>query len=138
MQLSRRTLKESGGGKNKTNLFLDSFCKSSVVLVCPRAHLNPRSWFICLDLCMRPSYCCCLYLLMVFLFCITRTNLIRAKGIQISSQPPKRRLNEGTPRKRDGKNNKCVCGELRELLEECDSLNKLMQFHKSGPVGYQV
>lgn len=51
-------------------------------------HNQPQSRFVHLLLCMHPSCLFCCYLLMGFLFCITRTNLIRAEGIQISVHPP--------------------------------------------------
>lgn len=47
-------------------------------------HNQPQSRFVHLVLCMQPSCLFCFYLLMGFLFCITRANLIRAEGIQIS------------------------------------------------------
>lgn len=56
-----------------------------------QAHLNTiqlQSKFVHLVLRMHPSCVFYFYLLMCSLFCITRTNLIRAEGIQISVHTP--------------------------------------------------
>lgn len=92
IQSSCWTWTESVGGKKWIqSLHLVVSRKQSCCYFFYHAHRNsvPQSRFICPVLCMHPSCLCCLYLLIGFLFCITRTNLIRAKGIQISAHPPK-------------------------------------------------
>lgn len=98
-----------------------------------QAHLPPAG-SLAVFLCMHPSCLCCCYLLIGFVFWITRTNLIRAKGIQISFQPPNTiwSSNKGLRERKEGRNYKRAFGSWRELLEKCESLNKLIQFLQGG------
>ena len=73
---------------HKTNLIFQHAALFSFFLSGTSEHNQPQSRFVHLLLCMHPSCLFCCYLLMGFLFCITRTNLIRAEGIQISVHPP--------------------------------------------------
>lgn len=78
--------------KTKTNLNqISSFTRFwHAVLFFYQAHLNKSApkRFVRLVSRMQPACLFCCYLLMGFLFCITRANLIRAEGIQISVHPP--------------------------------------------------
>lgn len=69
-------------------LHLLIFSMQSCFLSSTSEHNQPQSRLVRLVLCMHPSCLFCSYLLMGFLFCITRANLIRAEGIQISVHPP--------------------------------------------------
>lgn len=72
----------------KTERESDLFICSSLACSIGFYPHRPLCRFIACVLRTRPSCLCCCCLFAGFVFCITRTNLIRAKGIQISAQPP--------------------------------------------------
>lgn len=73
--------------KLKSDLFIYSFSSWRVTLYQSHLHtISPKADLFLFYACT--PLVCLLLLLMAFFFCITRTNLIRAEGIQIRVHPP--------------------------------------------------
>lgn len=119
-------IREKERKKHKIHLFVYSF-SACFFFFFSEAHLNSAALktdlFILFNACF--PLVCLLLILMGFLFCITRTNLIRAEGIQIRVHPPNPIWfpNKGLGERKDGITSAFQEPESK-LLENCESFNK--------------
>lgn len=124
-QVTEKTKQKKQQQKFKSDLFIYSFSSWRVTLYQSHLHtISPKADLFFLFYACTPLVCL-LLLLMAFFFCITRTNLIRAEGIQIRVHPP---IAIWSSNKERGEGKQRITNAFqeleRELLEVCESFNK--------------